>query len=244
METLSREKASSNWAQIHEEEEPWRRKIVGEISEAFIVPRYVEFFYEHFGADKGLEMFEISAGTGDISRAILAANRGQIARYRVSEYFPEGVSWLNAKGLDCIQADAQRVPLPDGSFDVVVEFDVMHHVLDRAAMAREMMRLGRSGRCLMVESNGLSLPRKIKELFPSYKRAGETSFTPRQWRRFFEVHPAFRLTRFELFPFLFPFKVPRAMLRSLVRFNRAIEKVPLLRWQCSSVAIYLEYERL
>jgi hypothetical protein len=233
---------SENWAEIHDSQESWRKKIVGEISDAFIVPRYVSFFYGHFGNDKAASFFEIGSGNGDMTKAMLAANQGQIGRYVVSEYFPEGVDWLKRIGLDAIQADAQNLPLPDASYDVAVEFDVMHHVPDQRAMAREMMRVAR-GRCLLTESNGLSVFRKLKELTPGHRAAGEQSFTPWKWRSFFEGHPGYELTRFEIFPFLFPFKVPRACLPALVWWNRVAEKIPLFRWQCSSVAIYLEYKR-
>lgn len=231
-----------NWAEIHDTESSWRKKIVGEISDIFIVPRYVRFFYGHFADEKRASFFEIGSGNGDMTRAILSANKGQIGTYVVSEYFAEGVQWLKRIGLDAIQADAERLPLADASFDVTVEFDVMHHVSDPRAMAREMMRVAR-GRCLLTESNGLSVFRKLKELTPGHRAAGEKSFTPGRWRSFFEGHSGYRLTKFEIFPFLFPFKVPRVLLPPLVWWNRVVEKIPLFRWQCSSVAIYLEYER-
>lgn len=235
--------STENWAQIHDQRASWRKKIVGEISDAFIVPRYVELFYGHFGRDKQASFFEIGSGNGDMSQAVLAANQGQIGTYQVSEYFPEGVAWLRSLGLDAIQADAQHLPLPDAFVDVSVEFDVMHHVRDQRAMAREMMRVAR-GRCLLTESNGLSVLRKLKELTPGHRAAGEQSFTPRRWRSFFEGHNGYELTRFNIFPFLFPFKVPAKLLPALVWWNRTIERIPWLRWQCSSVAIYLEYRRV
>lgn len=235
--------SNENWAEIHDQESSWRKKIVGEISDVFIVPRYVEFFYSHFGQDKSASFFEIGSGNGDMSKAMLAANQGQIGRYVVSEYFPEGVDWLKRIGLDAVQADAQNLPIPDESFDITLEFDVMHHVQDQRAMAREMMRTAR-GRCLLTESNGLSVFRKLKELTPGHRAAGEQSFTPSRWRSFFEGHPGYQITKFEIFPFLFPFKVPAKMMSLLVWWNRTIEKIPFFRWQCSSVAIYLEYKRV
>ncbi len=231
-----------NWANIHDTENSWRKKIVGEISDVFIVPRYVQFFYDHFGKMKQASFFEIGSGNGDMSHAMLQANQGQIGHYVVSEYFEEGVKWLEGTGLEAVQADAENLPLADASYDITLEFDVMHHVSDQRAMAREMMRVAR-GKCLLTESNGLSIFRKLKELTPGHRAAGEQSFTPSRWKSFFEGHSGFRLTKFEIFPFLFPFKVPRRLLPLLVRWNRFIEKVPILRWQCSSVAIYLEYER-
>ncbi len=231
------------WADIHGETSSWRKQLVGEINEAFVVPRYVRLFYDTFGDRRGLDFCEIGSGNGDLSVAVLAENHGGvIRRYLTSEMFAEGVDWLRKRGLQAVQADAHALPWNDEEFDASVDFDVMHHVHDPRAMAREMMRVAR-GRCLLVESNGLSVFRKLKELTPGHRAAGERSFTPRRWRRFFEGHAQFELIRFEVDPFLFPFKCPRRWLPLLVRFNQVIETVPVLRWQCSSLMIRIRYRR-
>jgi len=231
-----------NWAAIHDADTSWRKKLVGDISDAFIIPRYVRFFYDTFGGGKDLDFCEIGSGNGDMSKAILAANTGTIRRYITSEYFPEGVEWLRSQGLDAVQADAEKLPWADEEFDASIEFDVMHHVNNPRAMAREMMRVAR-GRCLLTESNGLAVLRKLRELTPGHRAAGEKSFTPRRWRSFFEGHDGYELTSFKIAPFLFPFKCPKWFLSTLVAFNHAIEHVPFFRWQCSSVMITLTYRR-
>ncbi len=238
----AQEERQLEWASIHDERDSWRRKLVGDISDAFIIPRYVRLFYETFAGGRDLDFCEVGSGNGDISRAILAANLGLIRRYVTSEVFPEGVAWLRERGLDAVQADAQRLPWADAEFDAAVEFDVMHHVNQPRAMAREMMRVGR-GRCLLVESNGLSIFRKLLELAPARRSAGERSYTPWGWHRCFEGHAGYELTSFHIDPFLFPFKCPCWFLPTLVRFNHIIEHVPLLRWQCSSVMIRVTYRR-
>jgi ubiquinone/menaquinone biosynthesis C-methylase UbiE len=207
-----------------------------------VVPRYVKLFYDTFGDRHGQTFLEVGSGNGDLSRAVLAANRGEIAGYTVSDCTVQTVEWLREAGLDAIQADAQALPCSDAEYDAVIDFDVMHHVSDPRAMAREMMRVGR-GKGLLVESNGLSLPRRLLEFTPGHRAAGERSYTPGQYRKFFEAHPGFKLTRFTIYPFLFPFKCPRWMLPALAWFNRQVEKLPVIRWQCSSVAIVVEYER-
>lgn len=234
------EKTKNVWVDLHNNDESWRKKIVGDISEVFVVPRYVKLFYSYFEKASQLEFLEIGSGTADISRQIISQNKGQIKRYVLSEHFQEGVDWLKNKGFEAYQVNALDIPFPNQSFDVVVEFDVMHHVSDPRKMAFEMMRVGR-GKLLMVESNGLSVFRKLMELTPGHRAAGEKSFTPQQWKSFFENHQGFLLTKFEIFPFLFPFRVPRFLLSTLVKFNHLIEKIPFFRWQCSSVAIYIEY---
>jgi SAM-dependent methyltransferase len=240
MQSLS--KPQTDWKAIHSPDAAWRKKIIGHINEAFVVPRYVRLFYDTFGEGRAQSFFEIGSGVGDLSQAILAADRGTIGRYVTSECFPEGVAWLRRRGLEAVQADAMRLPLDDAQFDAAVALDVMHHVDRPRDMAREMMRIAR-GKCLLVESNGWSIVRKLKELTPAHRAAGERSYLPGGYRGFFHGHPGYRVTRFVINPFLFPFKCPHWALPSLVRFNRLIEKVPLARWQCSSVAIVVEYTR-
>ncbi|MGA3241154.1 MAG: class I SAM-dependent methyltransferase [Bryobacteraceae bacterium] len=234
-------KAQPSWAHIHSENVSWRKQLIGDISDIFVVPRYVKLFYDTFGDKMDRDFFEVGSGNGDMSRAILAANKGEIRRYVVSEYFEEGVAWLRKQSLTAVRADAQNLPCKDAEYDAIVDFDVMHHVERPRDMARELMRAGR-GRTLLVESNARSIPRRLLEFTPGHRAAGERSYSPRQYRSFFEGHPGYRVTRFQIYPFLFPFKCPRWFLPALVWFNHRVEKVPFFRWQCSSVAIVVDYE--
>lgn len=227
---------------MHRESISWRGQLTGRLNDAFIIPRFIEFFESHFISSKKLSFLEIGAGMGDLTRAILDKKLSFIDSYRVTEIDPTCVEWLRAAGVEATIADGQSLPFEDRSFDVAVEFDVLHHVTEPRQMAREMMRVAR-GRCLMTESNGLSIFRKLRELTPAHRRAGEKSFTPAQWRSFFEGHSGYRLTRFEIFPFLFPLPSTRALLPWVIAYNRWIERAPFLKWQCSNVAIYLEYVR-
>jgi SAM-dependent methyltransferase len=231
------------WEAIHDQDASWRKKLIGEISDAFVLPRYVRLFYDTFGAGKDQDFAEIGSGNGENSKAVLAANKGQIRRYITTEVFDEGVAWLRKQGLESQRASAEALPFEDASFTAAISFDVMHHVDHPRVMAREMMRVGR-GRALLTESNGLSIPRKLLELTPSRRAAGERSYTPWKYRSFFEGHPEFRIKNFVIYPFLFPFKCPNFMLPALVLFNRMIEYIPFFRWQCSSVVIVVDYERV
>ncbi len=229
------------WDSIHDSRESWRSKLIGDLSHDYVMPRYVELF-EHYFLNGGKSTFlELGSGNGDIAERIRLKNFEFISKYVVSENFEKGVEWLRQKGFEAARVDAQEIPFPEASFDCVICFDVMHHVEAPAKMAFEMMRVGK-GRLFLTESNGLSVGRKLMELTPGHRKAGERSYAPSKYRSFFE-HPEFQVKRFEIHPFVFPLRLPSLFSKWNVRFNRWIENAFFLNWQCSNVYIYLEYER-
>ena len=54
------------------------------------------------------------------------------------------------RGLDVREAPAHRLPFPDGSVDLVTAFDVLEHVPDDVAAAREIRRILRAGGSAVV----------------------------------------------------------------------------------------------
>lgn len=232
------------WRSIHDQDKSWRSKLIGDLSEVYVMPRYLELFKSYFQSflNQPLSFLELGSGNGDMAELIVKSKLPFVDRYLVSEQFTAGVDWLKKRGLDALQVNAEQIPFPDRSFDVVVSFDVMHHVDAPKQMGLEMMRAAR-GRLFLTESNGLSLGRKLMELTPAHRQAGERSYTPKQYKSFF-THPGYRVTRFEINPFIFPLKIGSRFLKQEIAFNQWIEKAWFLRWQCSNVYIYVEYERV
>lgn len=228
------------WASLHAGDTTWQERIVGDIAEVYVRPRYERLFGEVFGGGPRQSFLELGAGIGTLSERLVTRHRGAIARYVTLEQFAEGMRRCAARGLASVQGDATRLPVADKSFDAVLSFDVMHHVDDPAAMAREMARVARQS-ILLTESNGLSLGRKLMELTPAHRRAGERSYLPRTYRRFLEATGA-RFRSIRIAPFLFPFRVPRPLLPALAWFNGVVEDLPLVRWQCSSLIIHAVLE--
>src|SRR5437588_8262317 len=108
------------WGGIHDPDASLRKKLIGEISDAFVLPRYVRLFYDTFGHAEAQDFLEIGAGNGENSRAILAANRGEIRRYIATEVFDEGVAWLRKQGLEAERASAEALPFSDASFTAAI----------------------------------------------------------------------------------------------------------------------------
>jgi len=233
----------TDWSKIHDRDNSWRQQLQGQLIAAYVLDRYLVLFEEAFRNNGVLSFLELGSGNGDLSKKILEARLPCVGKYVVSECFNEGIEWLSSLGLEVLKLDAQKINLPDESFDVVLSFDVMHHVEDPRAMAVEMLRVSRK-RLLLTEANGLSIGRKIFELSPGHKAAGEKSFRPSVYLDFFRKVPGYRLTSTRIYPLLFVFKTPSALAPALISFSRFIEKVPLLKWQCATVCLDITFERI
>jgi len=232
-----------DWTRLHSQEQSWRTRLLGDLSTQFAIPRYVELFLETFGDGAGYRFLELGAGNGEVPLRLKEIETSCVGKYWTSELFVEGARWLKEQGLDSCVADALCIPFKDSAFDAVISFDVLHHVSDPYQMASEMVRVSR-GRLLLTEANGLSLGRRLMELTPGHRTAGERSYPPWQYRTFF-ARAGCELTRFAIRPFLFPIPggVPPGLLGPLIAFNKMIEKTPFFRWQCSNVCIQVEFSK-
>lgn len=66
------------------------------------------------------------------------------------EFTSEGAQVARERELDVVRADAQRLPLADGSFDLVTALDVLEHLSDHARAAADLHRVLRPGGILVA----------------------------------------------------------------------------------------------
>ena len=99
-------------------------------------------FSAALGPDTGLQLLDVGCGTGqsrriyaEHCRSYLGVDLSLGALRLASARFAGG--WL--------QADAQRLPVADGSLDVVAFSSVLHHVPDRRTALAEALRVLRPG---------------------------------------------------------------------------------------------------
>jgi len=91
-------------------------------------------------------VLEIGAGSGAMAAAAL--RRFPDARFTVTDYDDAMVSTAGQRlaGRATVrQADATALPFPDASFDVVLSFVMLHHVVDWEAAFAECARVLRPG---------------------------------------------------------------------------------------------------
>lgn|GEM_PF-1271169 len=105
-------------------------------------PSVLKVLREALRGAPGRRLADIGGGTGNYALALASEGWEPI----VVDRSPEMLAYAAAKGLDTLEADAQRLPFDDESFDAVTMISMLHHVEDRgAALAQARRILGAGG---------------------------------------------------------------------------------------------------
>jgi cyclopropane fatty-acyl-phospholipid synthase-like methyltransferase len=188
------------------------------------------------GRDLGLDdrshVLDLGCGDGAFANRVLASEFAAVDGFDLSEAGIKRAA-ANAPGpqvrfrhCDITRLDFSALPAYDGAFLI----GILHHV--KAATPRLIAALrGATTRVVVLEPNGNHLLRRLLELTPSYRAAGEDSFGTRQLRRLFE-DAGFRCVVWRRLN-LFPNFTPQPLFRILRPLEPAIEATPLLRALCT-----------
>jgi demethylmenaquinone methyltransferase/2-methoxy-6-polyprenyl-1,4-benzoquinol methylase len=120
-------------------------------------------------AKEGDRVLDLAAGTGDLTRAFTrrVGAGGLVVHSDINEaMLRRGRTRLEDEGLivPSLLADAQALPLPDASFDIVSVAFGLRNMTDKAAALAEMARVLRpGGRLLVLEFSKVAAP-----LAPAY----------------------------------------------------------------------------
>ncbi|MCW3047421.1 MAG: Methyltransferase type 11 [Solirubrobacterales bacterium] len=128
-------------------------------------PSVLAVLREALGGAPGRRLADIGGGTGNYARALAAEGWEPVVVDRSSEMLARAV----AKGLRTVEADAQRLPFADGSFDAAMLVSMLHHVEDVPAALSEARRILRpAGRlAAMVFTREDLEPLWYADYFPS-----------------------------------------------------------------------------
>ncbi len=117
---------------------PVERWIVHHAS-PFLSPLVLRPFLSRLELPSGAVLLELGCGAGQT--ALLVDRLFHPARFIVTDYDPDEVDWAKATfrtaygdlpaRIEFETADAASLPYPDGSFDAVFAFFVLHHLGDR-----------------------------------------------------------------------------------------------------------------
>lgn len=214
----------------------------GKVSVVYKLPKYLGIIEQNvFQKDKNISILELGAGDGEITSILFEKKKNNIQKYVALDLSSMGVmrikDKIKNKKLFVVQADASTLPFGDQSFSVVISIDAMHHVFHPKKMAEEMIRVSKS-KVFLIESNGLCLVRRLLERKKRYKSTNEQSYFPWEYKDFFFQK---NVTQFKIKPFLFmvPHIYP-VFIPINIAISEIMEKIPLIRWQCSGVIISVE----
>ena len=124
----------------------------------------------------GRRLVDVGGGTGNYSLALRADGWEPL----VVDRQPEMLARAAAKGLETLEADAQRLPLPDASADAVMLVSMLHHVENPAAALAEARRILRpEGRlALMVFTREDVADSWLEDYFPGTRAWMDESHPP------------------------------------------------------------------
>jgi demethylmenaquinone methyltransferase/2-methoxy-6-polyprenyl-1,4-benzoquinol methylase len=126
-------------------------------------------------ADRPIEVvLDLGGGTGraaralggDVDAVVVDRSRGMLRKARTG-------------GLSTVQADARRLPFPDGSVDAITVVDALHHMPDHDRVLAEAARVLRPGGVLVVrEFDPSTLPGRALVAAERLVGFGSTFATP------------------------------------------------------------------
>lgn len=220
---------------IYTSTSPFRKEWEGEISIRYKIPKYLRVFTKEFlKKEKPRSILEVGSGDGQITAGAIKACGEDVSQYLASEISYAGALKIKEKGIRVFQTSAMHIAAYDKSFDACISFDVMHHVTDPALMAKELMRVAKRF-VFLIEPNRFALGRRLLERSQKYKSVGEYSYYPWEYRDFFFRAGAKKVI---IKPFLFIVpKTPNFLAPLAVLASEMMERMPLLKWQCSGVYI-------
>ena len=141
----------------------------------------------------GRRLADIGGGTGNYALALRHEGWDPIVVDRSAAMLARA----RAKGLDTVEADAQRLPFADASFDAATMISMLHHVEDREAALAEARRvLAPEGRLVLMGFTGEDASTLwLLDYFPSSRPWMAATHPPRA--AFHEALPGAREAVFE-----------------------------------------------
>jgi SAM-dependent methyltransferase len=124
-------------------------------------PDCVEMTFEAIAEAAPRDVLEVGAGWGDLAVRV----RDTVgARVTATDLSARMTHLLRQRHLDTVRADAQRLPFPDDSFDVVVANSMLYHVPDPTTALRQFARVMRPTSRLVATTYGRNHLREVWSL--------------------------------------------------------------------------------
>jgi ubiquinone/menaquinone biosynthesis C-methylase UbiE len=109
---------------------------------------YLHWIVQQLDLQPRFEVLDVAAGTGHLSRAIAPHVTRVVALDLTAEMLAEGQREAEQQGLTNVayeQGEAERLPYPNDTFDLVATRFSLHHFADPRSPFQEMVRVCRRG---------------------------------------------------------------------------------------------------
>jgi ubiquinone/menaquinone biosynthesis C-methylase UbiE len=157
-------------------------------------------------ADGSMEALDIATGGGHVANALAPLVRRVTAFDLTNDMLAAAAAFIRGNGhsnVDFVEGDAERLPFPDGSFDLVTCRIAAHHFPDVPSFAAEAFRVVKPGGKLMLIDNVAPEDDRYDRFYnevekqrdPSHVRAWKKS----EWVRLLET-TGFRVESMTRFP--------------------------------------------
>jgi len=183
------------------------------------------------GLDSSSRVLDLGCGDGAFANAVLARNFAAVDGFDMAEAAIRRAQ-ADAPGphVRFATRDLRQMELADSHYDGAFLMGFLHHVKAATpAVLRVLHRI--TGRVVVLEPNGGHLLRKLLELTPAYRAAGEDSFRRRRLEKIFAEAGYRRVVWRRLN--LFPNFTPQPLFRLLRPMEPLIEAMPVLRALCT-----------
>ena len=185
-------------------------------------------------ASQGRELLDVGCGEADMLP--LVRELGFSGRYVGVDFSADKAAYAQERRQDpqawFVAADAQSLPFSARSFDTVVARDLLHHVTDRTAALRELLRVT-GKRLVVIEPNPFGPLIAATAMARPAERGMLASAPPKLMRLVKEIAPGWRVQR----RWAEPQSVTRALLHYQFGFP-ALGRLRAITWSLEVIEAF------
>lgn len=201
--------------------------------------RRAQLIIAYGGISAGKSVLDIGCGTGIFSR-YFAETGATVTSMDISPELIEQAKKETTAPITYLIGDAEQLPFPESSFDVVAGSSILHH-LDPEVALKEIYRVLRSGgRMVFAEPNMMNPQIAIQKNVPFIKKMLGDSPDERAFTRWQMVSllKKMQFANITVFPydFLHPL-APQPLISVVSGIGRVLEKIPLIKEIAGSLVI-------